>query len=387
MKVLFVSPTPTHPQNAGNRIRIFKMVELLKEQGHDVSYVYSNQERADVEAMTHYFADNLHVVNYSEPPLPKKNKWLETQLNKLNKDRQYYSNIDDFYNRNLDSYLKNLVKINTYDVVIVEYVFLSKAFLNFPAQTYKILDTHDVMTNRHRLFIENGKKPSWYSTTAAQEKMGLNRADHIISIQNNEKIHFSQLTSKPITTIGHLVDFYPLSSTFPPRKKILFLGSDNPSNVFGIQSFITDIFPVVRASIPDIELIIVGKICSKVIDQDGVVKMGEMPDIKAIYDLSDIIINPLTIGTGLKIKSIEALGFSKALVSTSVGADGLESEINHSFLVANTPEEFCNALHSIIFDADTYLKLCNNAAQFVLKWNADIKAEICNLLTLADKNG
>ena len=105
-----------------------------------------------------------------------------------------------------------------------------------------------------------------------------------------------------------------------------------------------------------------------------------MLDIKSIYDLSDIVVNPLTIGTGLKIKSIEALGFSKALVSTSVGADGLEKGINTAFLVANSAEEFCNALNLIVFDADAYLNLCNNAAKFAETWNSDIKDELCNLL-------
>ena len=252
MKILFISPTPTHPQNAGNRTRIFKMVELFKEQGHDVSFVYSNQEHSDIEGMQNYWGDRLYVVNYSPPPLQKKNKWLDVQLNKLNKDRQYYSNIDDFYNQNLDTFLHELIIKNKFDIVIVEYIFLSKAFLNFPVSTLKVLDTHDVMTNRHRLFLENGKKPSWYSTSAAQEKKGLNRADHIVSIQNNEKTHFSKLTSKPITTIGHMVDSYSFNPTSPPRKRILFLGSNNPSNVFGIQTFITEIFPTIRESIPDI---------------------------------------------------------------------------------------------------------------------------------------
>ena len=382
MKILIISPTPTHPQNAGNRTRIFKMVELFKEQGHDVSFVYSNQEKDfDIEGMQNYWGDNIYVVDYSKPPLQNKNKWVDSVLNKLNKDRQYYSNIDDFYNQNLDGFLHELTLKNIFDIVVVEYVFLSKAFLNFPASTLKVLDTHDVMTNRHRLFLENGKKPSWYSTSAAQEQKGLNRADHIISIQDNEKNHFSKLTSKPITTIGHMVDIYPLATpNTPPRKRILFLGSNNPSNVFGIQTFIAEIFPAIRKSIPDLELIIVGTVSSIISDQDGVIKMGEMPDIKSIYDLSDIVINPLTIGTGLKIKSIEALGFSKALISTSVGADGLEKGINTAFLVANSAEEFCNTLNLIVFDADAYLNLCNNAAKFAETWNSDIKDELCNLL-------
>lgn len=383
MKILFISPTPTHPQNAGNRTRIFKMVELFKELGHDVSFVYSNQENDfDIEGMRNFFGDNLYVVDYLKPPLQKKNKWVDSVLKKINKDMKYYSNIDDFYNQNLDSFLYNLTIKNIFDLVVVEYIFLSKAFLNFSVSTLKVLDTHDVMTNRHRIFLESGKKPSWYSTSAVQEQKALNRADHIFAIQSNEKDHFSKLTLKPITTIGHIVDTFALEFTLPPRKKILFLGSGNPSNVFGIESFIAEIFPSIRASIPDIELIIVGTICSRIMDQEGIVKMGELSSLKSIYDLSDIVINPLTIGTGLKIKSIEALGFSKALISTSVGADGLEEGINSAFLLANNAEEFCNALNSIIFDNNTYLNLCNKATEFVENWNSEIKDKLSNFLAL-----
>lgn len=178
-----------------------------------------------------------------------------------------------------------------------------------------------------------------------------------------------------------MVDVYPLSSVTPPRKRILFLGSNNPSNVFGIQAFISEIFPSIRESIPDLELFVVGRVCSKIMDQEGIVKMGEMSDLKSIYDLSDIVINPLTFGTGLKIKSIEALGFSKVLISTSVGADGLENGINSAFLVANNAEEFCNALSSVIFDYEAYSNLCNNATKFVEKRNSDIEVELNNLLT------
>ena len=357
------------------------MVEFFKKQGHEVSFLYSDQEPSDIQEMRNYFGKQLYVVSYSQPPQKKQYKWINSFLNKINNDRQYYSDVDDFYNLNLDRFIQELIINNAFDIVIAEYIFLSKSFLNFSPSTLKILDTHDVMTNRHRLFLQNGEKPAWYSTTAKQEKKGLDRANYIISIQGKERDHFSSLTSKPIMTIGHMVEAHPLKNTSPPRKRILFLGSNNPSNIIGIETFISKVFPTLKNSIPELELIVAGTISSQVKDQEGVIKMGEMPNLEAIYDLSDIVINPLTIGTGLKIKSIEALGFSKALICTSVGADGLEDGVNSAFLVANTPEEFCNALNTIIFDSKAYLDLCTNATKFVEKWNNTIKNELCSLLT------
>jgi glycosyltransferase involved in cell wall biosynthesis len=356
------------------------MADFFKSQGHDVYFIYSNQETANIEEMRKYWGNNLYVVNYNPQPDKYTNKWLALLLNTLNKDRKYYSDVDDFYNRELDKHIQALTKEITFNAVIVEYIFLSKALLNFPPSVIKIIDTHDVMTNRHRLFLEKGEKPVWYSTSAKQEKTGVDRADRIIAIQQKEKNHFSKLTKKSIATIGHMVDIHKTDTSLPPRKKILFMGSNNPSNVIGITSFIRDIFPTLKDSIPELELLIVGSVCSQINDQPSVIKMGEMPDLDAIYNLSDIIINPLTLGTGLKIKSIEALGYSKALITTSVGADGLEDGINTAFFVANNKQEFCNALNAIIFDSDIYTNLCTNAANFVDDWNDKIKTGLSGLL-------
>ena len=71
-------------------------------------------------------------------------------------------------------------------------------------------------------------------------------------------------------------------------------------------------------------------------DQDGLVKLAEMQDMKPAYDSATLIVNPVLFGTGLKVKSIEALGYSKPLDTTSVGAEGLEYGVDSAFYMKDS---------------------------------------------------
>src|SRR5688572_25848590 len=62
-KTLMISPTPTHPQNAGNRSRIFNVADLLRQNGYDVHFLMTEFEydSPDLEAMSAYWKDSLHL--------------------------------------------------------------------------------------------------------------------------------------------------------------------------------------------------------------------------------------------------------------------------------------------------------------------------------------
>jgi hypothetical protein len=88
----------------------------------------------------------------------------------------------------------------------------------------------------------------------------------IIAIQEREKDHFQQLVPrKKVVNIGHIVHLKN-STGDAPRKKLLFVGSNNPSNYYGISDFIEKVFTILRESFPGIELIIAGNICDMLPD-------------------------------------------------------------------------------------------------------------------------
>jgi hypothetical protein len=132
-----------------------------------------------------------------------------------------------------------------------------------------------------------------------QERKGILRSDVVIAIQDREKAHFERLApGKRVVSVGHIVPLKePLNAV--PRRKLLFFGSNNPSNVYGIVDFLENVFPDLRARFPGIELVVAGNVCDTIPGgREGVVKMGEMKDLDRVYELADIVLNPLTVGPG-----------------------------------------------------------------------------------------
>ena len=378
-KILVISPTPTHPPNAGNRIRILNMVRSLADHGHEVHFLYSDQAKGNIEMMRDYWGERFYRVGYKKMELGREEVLIDKLKKVFNEHHRYYSRVDAHYNQRLDAEIVRLNEIHRFDAVLVEYIFQSRAFLNFSNSTLKVIDTHDVMTDRHKLFLREGKIPSWYSTTRLQERKGVVRSDVIIAIQEKEKEHFLRLAPrKKVVNIGHIVRLKnPVRDA--PRKKLLFVGSHNMSNYYGINDFLANVFSYLRRSFPGLELIIAGNICEKLPDGlEGVVKLGEFDDLEGAYDLSDIVINPLTVGTGLKIKMIEAMGLSKAVISTEVGAEGIGGR-GEAYLPAESRDEYSNHLKNLFEDNRKYLSVCSSArrmAETYNRQNTDRLAEI-----------
>lgn len=388
-RILVISPTPSHPQNAGNRARIYNLLLNLRAAGHVVYFAYVEETPGDKTSMLQCWGDEFFsAIAYNKPETARKKApkhfvakiliWLRALFGS---DPRYTYAIDDWYDDLVDGAIDEISKSFKPDVVIAEYVFFSKALENFDSSVLKIIDTHDVFTNRYKLYLNNKQCPRWFSTTEKEEQKGLNRANSVIAIQGHEEQVFSTLLEPPkkVVTVGHLV---PLQSL--PVKiftySILYIGSCNPINVEGVDSFIRDVFPKIKNTFKDAKLILAGDICDVVDDFEGCLKLGRVEALEEAYALSDVIINPVHFGTGLKIKSIEALGYAKPLVTTPIGAEGLETGTNEAFLLANTADEFAHSIIQIFSDGQIREKLSRNAYSFAQRWNQRCLEALINLL-------
>ncbi|MFN6571204.1 glycosyltransferase family 4 protein [Dendronalium sp. ChiSLP03b] len=376
MKLLVISPVPSHPQNAGNRARIYSLLLNLKEMGHNVYFLHIQREPGDEEAMKSCWGSNFYSILYQEPKTAQKKppkrlgaRILRKALSLVTSDPRFTYLIDDWYDDSVNAAILNLSKKISPDVVMVEYVFFSKALELFEQKVLKIIDTHDKFADRYKIYQKQGKAPRWYSTTKREEIKGLNRADVILAIQQKEADWFANiLKNKQIFTVGHVTPLHK-SEYHKINHKILFVGSSNLINVEGINYFIKDVFPIIKSKFDDVELVLAGDVCDQVEVFDGCLKLGRLDNLQEAYDLVDIVINPVRFGTGLKIKNIETLGYSKALVTTLVGAEGIEEGAGKAFLIANSPEEFFNAIKKIFSDAEFYEELSKNAYSFAKQWN------------------
>ncbi|MFH2066083.1 MAG: glycosyltransferase family 4 protein [Pseudomonadota bacterium] len=382
-RVLLISPIPSHPQTAGNRARIYNLALSIKKFGHELYFAHVEREFGDTAAMKECWGNDFHfTISYARP-----NKLSSRIRRKVNtffdKESKYIFFIDDWYDDSIGNYFKKLYRKYRFDIVIVEYAFFSKALTCFPKHVLKIVDTHDVLTDRHKIYLRNDKKYNWFSTTKSQEKKGLKRADIIISIQDKEKDFFSRLTDKYTVTIGHTVKIQPSKTNKIKGRNILFIGSANQSNIDAFHLFYDKIFPKIRQIIREAALVVAGPICRILNDDmEGIVNKGPGVDLDTIYECADIVINPIRFGTGLKIKNIEALGYAKPLVTTSIGAEGIESGADKAFLVADDPENFSNAVIKILQDSLVYRNLCINGNRFAVEWNQNQMSTLDRILNM-----
>jgi len=113
----------------------------------------------------------------------------------------------------------------------------------------------------------------------------------------------------------------------PGRPTLGFIASDNGHNIEGLRLFVEHHWERVRDQVPDSQLILAGSVCDApgVCDIPGAVTMGRVDELLNFYSSIAAVINPCPSGSGLKIKSVEALAFGKPLVTTEEGAVGLES--------------------------------------------------------------
>jgi glycosyltransferase involved in cell wall biosynthesis len=280
--------------------------------------------------------------------------------------------IDFWFRREWTTQLRQFAARHAFDCVVVEYVFFSKALECFPPDTLKVIDTHDCFSERGQRARQAGLKQSGMRATARTERRGLLRADRIIAIQDQEAGTFRQMLKdeRPVITVGHWTEF---KSLWPPPTgpwRVGYFGSGYDMNVLAIKWFLRECWPLVKKNFPAAELCIGGGICDLLQPSAEVQLKGRVAEPSQFYSGCYLMINPTIVGSGLKIKNIEALGYGMPLVTTSIGAEGLNEGANKAFMVADDGPSFARAVVKILSNPIMAQNLSDAALQFCEEYNA-----------------
>ncbi len=370
-RILVISPTPSHPQNAGNRARVFTLLCELQRAGHEIHFLYlkKGEEHNDELGMMRQW-DGFNSIPCRLPRTRFAKKAHDLLWRAFGRNQVLPYRIDDWFDfGTLDSVLETAKGLKP-DIVMVEYVFLSRIFEFFDDSVLKILDTHDVFGGREKIFTKNGLEPKFFYTSEVEEKKGLERADIILAIQSQEAKYFTKLVDRKVLTIGHIMrPVKDKACEFSNSPKLLFVASSNHVNRNGINWFLREVFEDLRRKIPDIEMDVVGGIGDFISPSPGLNLHGIVNDLAPFYRNASVVINPTTFGTGLKIKTIEALAMNKPLVTTPVGAAGIQEWSGRAFLCASTPEQFGSSILKIIDSRDLRVKLAKGSHMFLSEYN------------------
>lgn len=356
--IVVVTDRTLFPQRAGNVARIVALLGALRATGHRVVLVAPR------------------VEGRLSPLLPAITRTLRTHLLA---DRYLPVRAAPFASGRLtydcSPYLPAVARaVRLYDpvCVIAEYAWMTPCFDAVSNGALMAVDTHDLMHVRRDMY-DSIRGGAWVDCTRDEEARMLGRADVVIAIQPHERREFTaMLPERRVVCVPHVCVpvAEPAAAASAPGEIVVFVGSWNDGNRDGLEAFVRDAWPVVRRMRPGAELHVYGDAAGHLRDAgadgvNGVRCLGHTRRLADAYASAAVVVNPIRIGTGLKIKTVEALAFRKAVVTTACGAAGIEHGAGSAFLMEDDMAAFGEAVARLLAVAGARTTLEHAAAAFV----------------------
>lgn len=354
------------PPVQGNRVVIVQLVEWLKRSGYRVFLVSQTTPwsvRDAIEDLTRMF-DKVYVV---EPP-PYGREGGRRDLLPI-----------DLYNQATAKCLLKIHEQYGIHAVIAQYVHMSSSMERLPPSVLRLVQTHDVLSRFGREVAPMGIEiEPFRRCTAAEEAEVLRYADVLIAIQDNEREILKRMVpDRKVLTVGLAAeDFFRLAPHAYNTQEVMYIGSKNPLNVQGLQAFIDNCWERVLARVPAARLKVYGPVCEGVDEahrrkspmRPGIDLMGVCDSLDEAFDRAKVFINCTSLGTGLKIKTIEALARGKALVTTPAGVEGIPPRDEAPFVVAEDWRAFADAVIDLLRDPLRRREVEESARRYARKY-------------------
>lgn len=376
-KILFISTLLPYPLNNGGKIKTYNTLKMLSEKySIDLICYYENDEELK------YINDIKDIVENVECIKGK----ITTNENKAYMCKLAFRSVFSmlpltvlkFYDSKFKQLIDYRIKNNKYDIIYVDHLQISINLKKYKTYNTKyIIDEHNCehLIMKRKFKEENNifKKVFFnleYLKLKKYEKDRLKKFDKIIVLSENDK--------KEIAELGIVEDSIeiipiPFSEGFikenlnlkKDRVNILFLGTMSwMPNYEGVLWFLKKVVPLLRSNKINFKLYIIGKGPSKeILDYDNkkdIEVLGFVEDIDKYIETCDCMVVPIFFGSGIRVKIIEAFAKKIPVISTTIGAEGLNIDNLKNILIADNENEFSKCIKDIQ-NPLLRCKLANNA--------------------------
>ncbi len=251
-----------------------------------------------------------------------------------------------------------------FDVAVCDFLSASG---NFPRQleTPSVLFQHNVesvLWQRQATHEPNLVKRTAFTVEAAKmsryERDAVRRFPRVVAVSERDRGEMAAITDPARVSVvptGVDVERYRAAAgTSPDRPVVMFLGSmDWEANIDAVDYFSREIWPSVRSAVPDALFRIVGRSPHHRVTRlasPSVEVTGTVPSVVDHLKEAAVFVVPLRIGGGTRLKIFEAMAAEKAVVSTSIGAEGLDVADGRDILLADTAREFADSVIALLRD-------------------------------------
>jgi len=377
MRILWVKAGGLVPPDSGGKIRSYNILRELARR-HSVTFFsfYPAHDRDLHPSLKDLFTRVVCVPL----PLPKPKSYAEfgDYLIGLFSSEPY--GIAKYCRPQVRRRLHQLIKEETFDVIVCDFV-AAAGVVPWSWSGPKVLFTHNVeaiIWRRHYEVATNRlwKAISWveWRRMEAAELRYLQLADHVLTVSDTDRSTFAaSLDPKKLTVIptGVDVDYFKPVAVDKKPNSLVFTGSmDWLPNEDAILYFVETIFPLIKQQCPEVSLEVVGRNPSRklqgVAEREKNMRLtGWVEDIRPFVAQAEICIVPLRIGGGTRLKIFEAMAMGKAVISTTVGAEGLPVQSGKDVLLADTPHDFAQSVICLLRDSDLRRRLGSGARALV----------------------
>ena len=382
MRILWLKSDLLLPLDKGGKLRTWHLMRHLARR-HEITYLAfaePHTPQAHREGMREV-AQYVETVTRTDPAKGSLRFYLDAAAHVV--DPLPYA-VGKYRSRPYRGRLEALLAANAFDVIVCDFLV---PVVNLPATLPcpAVLFTHNVESEiwrRHRdtqsRWIPRALMASQYRRMLRFERQALTRFDGVLAVSDADAAAFARLypgaARQPMHVVptGVDVDYFAASPSAATSKTLVFTGSmDWLPNEDAMLFFCREILPLVRSEEPDARLVIVGRAPTPAVQalarEHGVEVTGRVDDVRPHMDAAAVYVVPLRIGGGTRLKIFEAMAMGKAVVSTTVGAEGLPVVHGEHLLLADEPRAFARSVVRLLRDLDRRRQLEHSARTLVVE--------------------
>ena len=368
MRILFLTAQLPEPPHAGGAIRVNGLMRGVHAAGHELhllSFATPAQRAASRPVLDAFCASVITV----EPPIRTLRDRLRDLLLTQAADMQHR-----FYSPLYEAQIGDLLAHERFDLIQIESLEMA-AYLPaiFAAQpgTPIIYDSFNAEFElQHSIYeAEKGSLkhlPGWIYSRLQWRRLIRFEGEvcravaHVIAVSSEDADAFRRLLPGcDVTVIPNGIDTAAYAPTTSPLDlgdhALLFTGSMSyRPNVDAVLWFADHVLDPIRAAVPDVRLFVVGSQPHQRLDslreRDDVKITGWVPDVNPFLHAAAVTVVPLRMGSGTRLKLLQAMAVGQAIVSTRLGAAGLDVRDGCELRLADTASEFASATITLLRD-------------------------------------
>lgn len=380
MKILFLTNKLPHAEVAGGHRIIYQRIRYLSEQGHQVGLLSFIQDEKKEKL------DSLRplLTELRTLPHPGRNILIRAFHDYLSWSRP--AAFWKCYSADMMKAVGETAERGKYDLIIAEFSEMGQFLHKNPylSAIHKIISCHRCVTASYEKYTDLGEVRLKLHLKSIPQLRGLQKyefdmyrsADRIFVLTPQDRFtmqYYAQDLAVTVVPSGIDVEYLQEHPPVPKEPIVLLTGfMDDPANEDGVEWFYHHVWPQLRGRHPEVKFYIVGsspgpRIRRLAGKDKRIIVTGAVKDLRPYRNRARVFVSPVRLGSGMRLKVLEAMAAGLPVVSTSLGMAGIDAQTGVNCLVADTPELFTRSVEWLLTDRNLSARMARSARELVAR--------------------